>query len=103
MVTLNEILQETGIVDLVDADIQGSEADVFETSSALLDWRVKRVHIGTHSEDQENRLRALFSELKWRPVFDFPCLGNRPTPWGPVEFQDGVQSWVNPNLARPTE
>jgi FkbM family methyltransferase len=38
-----------GMIDLVDLDVQGAEADVLEAGAGELD-RVRRVHIGTHSE-----------------------------------------------------
>lgn len=95
-VSLAGVLAPLGAVDLIDADIQGAEADVFEAARDALAAKVKLVHVGTHSEDNEERLRALFTELGWRKRFDFACLGERSTPWGPIEFQDGVQSWENP-------
>ena len=29
---------------------------------------------------------------------DYPAGAESETPWGPVSFQDGVQSWRNPAL-----
>ena len=52
-ITLGSLLAEDEIVDLVDADIQGSEADVFESTGERLNEVVRRVHIGTHSDDNE--------------------------------------------------
>src|SRR5207248_1548443 len=72
-VSLDSILKRLNWVDLVNADIQGSEAAVFETSSAQLDAKVKAVYIGTHSQEQESRLRYLFTSIKWQAVFDYPC------------------------------
>lgn len=100
-VSLASVLAPLGQVDLIDADIQGSEADVFEAAPAVLAAKVKLVHVGTHSEENEERLRALFTRLGWRKRFDFACLGERETPWGRIEFQDGVQSWENPAFFPP--
>jgi FkbM family methyltransferase len=97
-VTLDEALRGEGTVDLLDADVQGAEADVFESAAGRVDAQVKRVHIGTHSTEQETRLRALFGGLGWRPVHDYPFASHNETPYGVLRFQDGVQSWVNPRF-----
>lgn len=97
-VSLDSVLADIDSVDLLDMDIQGAEADVVESSRALLDARVKRVHIGTHSELVENRLRQTLGELGWHSNYDFQLKGLRVTPFGPVEFHDGVQSWSNLRL-----
>src|SRR5262249_46457154 len=98
-ISLNSILEKLERIDLIDADIQGSEAAVFEASTALLNARVRKVHIETHSPEQEARLRILFSALSWEPVFDYPAMTTSQTPWGPIHFQGGVQVWTNPRLA----
>ena len=97
-VSLTTLLEPLGIVDLVDADIQGVEADVFEGSAEALQRQVRRVHIGTHSRDNEARLRALFERLGWKCRFDYPGGIENETPWGALVFEDGVQSWINPAL-----
>jgi hypothetical protein len=88
-----------GYVDLIDADVQGSEADVFEPAAEAVDRGVARVHIGTHSLDNEQRLRELFTSLGWHCMNDFPSLEESKTRWGRVQFGDGVQTWINPALA----
>ena len=68
------------MVDLIDMDIQGAEADVVEASRDLLDQRVKRVHIGTHGGDIEARLRAAFAGMGWHCHYDFTHGGDAATP-----------------------
>jgi len=97
-VSLASLLEPHRRIDLVDADVQGVEASVFEPASALLATRVRRVHIGTHDRDNERRLRDLFGGLGWDCRFDYPSHARCETEWGLVEFEDGVQSWVNPAL-----
>lgn len=99
-IALSTILDRFERVDLIDADIQGTEADVFESARGPINEKVARVHIGTHDEAGEARLRLLFKELGWAPVWDFACLGRRVTPFGVIDFNDGAQSWVNPRLER---
>jgi FkbM family methyltransferase len=101
-VSLSTILQPLERVDLVDADVQGVEADVFEAAAGDLAAKVSRVHVGTHGRANEERLRCLFGEmLGWECRFDYPGGGERETPWGPVLFDDGAQSWLNPALRAP--
>ncbi|MEM7680349.1 MAG: FkbM family methyltransferase [Planctomycetota bacterium] len=98
-VTLTELLEPRARVDLIDLDVQGVEADVLQSAAELLDERVARAHIGTHGAAIERDCRSLFFDLGWSCVRDYPCGGqNIDTPQGPVDFGDGVQSWVNPRL-----
>jgi FkbM family methyltransferase len=100
-VSLNSLLEPLDTVDLVDADIQGVEADVFEAASDELARKVRRVHIGTHDRENELRLRLLFERLGWESRFDYGCHERNDTAWGPLVFEDGVQSWINPALRPP--
>ena len=61
--------------------------------------KVTRRHIGTHDHDIERGLRKLLGGHGWHCNADYKCLSVNETPWGPVSFVDGVQSWVNPRLA----
>jgi FkbM family methyltransferase len=97
-VGLATLLEPHARVDLVDADVQGAEADVFEPAGSLLSAGVRRVHIGTHDRENERRLRVLFTGLGWECRFDYPSGTRCETDWGPVDFEDGVQSWINPAL-----
>jgi FkbM family methyltransferase len=103
VVSLDQLLAPLPLVDLIDLDVQGAELDVL-ASSSLLDRRVGRVHIGTHNSGVEAGLRLLFQRLGWVNRGDYPCLtADVSTPFGPVSFQDGVQSWLNPRLANIPE
>ncbi|HEY3541219.1 MAG TPA: hypothetical protein VGK79_01645 [Gaiellaceae bacterium] len=99
--SLETILRPLDLVDLVDADVQGAEADLFEAAADVLDAKVRRVHVGTHGAEIEERLRTFFGGLGWECRFDFAGGGERETPWGPVLFEDGAQSWVNPVRRAP--
>jgi FkbM family methyltransferase len=97
-ITLSSILEDLHHVDLIDLDVQGVEAEVLESAEDRLAQKVKRVHVGTHSADNERRLRTLFGRLGWEKLNDYPCGADSETPWGTIRFQDGVQTWVNPAL-----
>jgi FkbM family methyltransferase len=97
-VSLTTLLEPLDVVDLIDADVQGVEADVFEAAAEGLARKVRRVHIGTHGRDNERRLRSLFERLGWECRFDYAGDTENDTPWGPLVFEDGMQSWINPAL-----
>jgi FkbM family methyltransferase len=100
--SLESVLHEAridGIVDLIDLDVQSAEADVLEPAVALLDARVRRVHVGTHDpRENEERVRALFGRLGWECLADYAYSSASATPYGAIAFEDGVQSWRNPRL-----
>lgn len=95
---LEEVIGEQPVIDLIDMDIQGAEHDVIAASIDLLNTRVKRLHIGTHSRDIDGDLVKTLSAAGWDNVRIFPCLSTQETAYGTMTFQDGVQTWVNPRL-----
>jgi FkbM family methyltransferase len=98
--SLKDILKHTPRVDLIDLDVQGQELNTISPAIGELNAKVKRLHIGTHSfvPGIEAGLRTLLSENGWQCLADYPGRGLRETPWGTIDFDDGVQSWVNPRV-----
>jgi hypothetical protein len=68
----------------------------------VVDARVRRLHIGTHSQEVEQGLRALLAGRGWTKINDYPCQSRALTPYGEIEFGDGVQTWLNPAFAPST-
>jgi FkbM family methyltransferase len=97
-VTLSQVLDHYDFVDLIDFDSQGSEADAVEEAIEVLGQKVRRLHIGTHGPEIEDRLVATLSAAGWQCLRRFNCLQEQQTQWGPIHFGDGVQSWVNPRV-----
>ena len=95
---LTDILPTKNRIDLIDLDVQGEELKIISEAIKSLDQRVARLHIGTHAHDIEKGLRNLLTRHGWECKADYPCAQTNQTPWGPVEFVDGVQSWINPRL-----
>ncbi len=83
------------IIDLCDFDVQGSEFEVIQESINILNSRVKRLHIGTHSHEIEHSLRDLLKNNNWQLIRDYPFAQENETPYGKISFVDGVQTWVN--------
>jgi len=90
---LNEI--EAPIIDLCDFDIQGTEFEVIKEAINVLNSRVKRLHIGTHSHTISKKLRLLLETNGWEIIRDYLCLQVNKTEYGSLKFVDGVQSWRN--------
>jgi len=95
-VSLGSLLEKLQRVDLIDLDIEGQELASLTSVAAELDAKVKRLHIGTHSTEIEAGLRRLLAAHGWQCHADYPLSSTSETPWGPVSFENGVQSWVNP-------
>jgi len=96
VIPLPNMLAGVEQVDFIDIDIQGAEADVVAASIKTLNAKVKRLHIGTHSTEIEARLRAVLSSAGWVCVHDYPCQTTGvQTPFGHIDFADGVQGWRN--------
>lgn len=96
--SIRTILKNTEFVDLMDIDIQGAELDAIRGSLSTLNSKVKRIHIGTHSHEIEKTLFNYFSQMGWKCYNNLPCNSTQKTPYGIVTFQDGVQTWINPNI-----
>jgi FkbM family methyltransferase len=96
--TLWDLIGDEPRIDLLDLDVQGIEDRVLESAAPLIDERVRRVHIGTHTRDIEAALRRIFTRLGWISRVDYECNATAETPYGAISFVDGVQSWLNPRL-----
>jgi len=97
-ISISKILETVNYVDLMDIDIQGAEAKAIRNSLQSINSKVRRIHIGTHSHKNEEELYANFSKFGWICCNNFPCLSTSETPYGPISFEDGVQTWINPNV-----
>jgi FkbM family methyltransferase len=97
-ISLQTILSGLDHVDLINCDIQGAEADVFEAGAAELDRKVARVFIETHGDPLDRRLRALFSRLGWHCMHAYSPYQVQDTPFGPLDFDGGVLVYRNPRL-----
>jgi FkbM family methyltransferase len=97
--SLSEAMDGEPRLDLLHIDIQGSEADLLEANTELLDEKVRRVVVGTHGRSIEERLHSLFAQLGWKSEADDPCRFN--VAGTPVQLAvDGTQVWSNPKLDR---
>ena len=94
-IDLASILERLDHVDLIDLDVQQAEHEVLGAGIDELDAKVSRLHIGTHAPQIEAALRELLGGRGWICINDYGCKKTRDTPYGPIEFGDGVQTWLN--------
>jgi FkbM family methyltransferase len=97
-VTLHDVLTPFDRVDLLEADIQHAEINVFPPFIDLLNRKVRRVHIGTHGREAHELLRALFSAARWELVFDYAPDSSHMIEQDQLDLIDGVLSARNPAL-----
>lgn len=85
-------------VDLIHCDIQGSEADVMAATADLLDKKVRRVVVGTHSRTVEGLLIDQFSAMGWKLEHESVCAYRQEDSGTMALSLDGVQVWRNPKV-----
>lgn len=95
-VPMSALLDDYAQIDLVDMDLQGTEARAVAEAIAPLTAKVRKLHIGTHSADIEDSLRDTLNNAGWICIRDYPCGQQNDTPFGRCTFVDGVQTWMNP-------
>jgi FkbM family methyltransferase len=98
LISLATLLATQTRVDLMDMDVQGSEGDAVAAGIDALTRCVRRLHVGTHSRENEARVRNALGAAGWQCLRDCPGQQVCDTPYGRIRFDDGVQTWVNPNL-----
>ena len=93
-IELHELTASYRKIDYLQLDVQGVELDVLSSRPEILDEKVKRINVGTHSHDIEHGLRELFSGLGWHCQYDVPLNGQMQVNLAGLTLGDGVQAWV---------
>lgn len=97
-IDLAELASRCGRIDYLHMDIQGAEAEFLSSKPDVLAATVKRVLVGTHSNEIEVDLRGLFDRIGWHCQYDVPLGGQVRVNDELVTVGDGVQVWINPAL-----
>jgi hypothetical protein len=98
-VTLNNLLAPFDRVDFVEADIQMSEVIVFPPAMEQMSRKVRRVHMGTHTDEIHDLMVRLYESYGWEIIFSYPPKRSFETPYGSWTNDDGVLTAVNPAVA----
>jgi FkbM family methyltransferase len=94
-VTLESLLEEIGDVDLMHVDVQGEELRALGPAIDRLSSRVRRLLVATHSRRIHRTLRRRLRQAGWETTFDFGVRARERTPFGDVQFLDGMLAVVN--------
>ena len=98
-VSLNQVFAELNIVDLLEIDIVGAEERAVPAAIDMINRKVRHVNIGIQAPHIDHIIEVLFAARGWKCVCKFGCKSAEVTEFGHVEFPQGVQHWVNPQLA----
>jgi FkbM family methyltransferase len=94
-ISLTSLLSKHDRVDLIHIDIQGHEEDVLRSALPLLNERVRRMVVSTHSRAIEGHLLELLSDEGWICEFELPCRLQWVGEGRPIVIVDGEQVWRN--------
>lgn len=99
--SLDTLLAGLDRVDLLHCDIQGMEGAVFAAARAVVNAKVRRVVIGTHSRAVEAELMEIFAGLGWILEDETVCRLHQAGDGSLHLLADGCQVWRNPGLDHP--
>jgi hypothetical protein len=94
-IDLRRLIAELEPLDLMHADMQGEELRALGHALPELNRRVGRLIVATHSRGIHRALRRLLVGSGWRTVYDFRCRARERTPFGDIQFLDGLLAVVN--------
>ncbi len=100
-ISLETLLADIPVVDILHCDIQGPEGDLMSSARKVVDRRVRRVVIGTHSRAVEETLHKVFTDIGWKLEHDSSCQMMQVPTGQIVLVADGTQVWSNPRLVTP--
>lgn len=98
-VTISQLTSSIERIDFLDMDIQGAELDCVAQSINSLKQKVRRLYVATHSPEIHRNIERILSAARWHCEASYAGESQQSTPWGPIQFQDGAQYWINPKLS----
>ena len=96
--TIETLLKNIPIVDLLNMDIQGSEYISIHKNLEVINTKVKKLYVSTHSPVIDNLLYSMMASQNWKCTHAYPFQYQGDTEFGYIKFGDGVQVWENPIL-----
>ena len=92
------ILSKDKSIDLIDFDIQGDEHKLIYKNIDILNINTKRLHISTHSPQIHKKIKVLLAINGWLKVYDYGEHKVNKTPFGSINFSDGLLVFINPRI-----
>jgi FkbM family methyltransferase len=99
-ISLETLLKDEALVDLIHFDVQGAEAEVVEASIDMLNAKVRYLVIGTHSRAIEGKLIDTLRPRGWLLENEQPSRARRDSNGGEWLVADGTQVWRNPAIPK---
>lgn len=96
--SLETLMAGKARIDLIHIDIQGHEEEVLRAGIDMLNAKVRRIVVGTHSRAIEGHLFDLFHDNGWICESEIPCVLKPVMDGGRVLWVDGEQVWRNDRL-----
>lgn len=99
---INDLLLREPVWDLMHVDIQGGEAALCRAGIELMNQRLKRIIIGTHSRALDGEVMSIFHKAGWALENEKPTVSFWQDGAPTLEMLarvDGIQVWRNPRLA----
>jgi FkbM family methyltransferase len=100
-IDVRSLLERESEIDLMHVDVQGEEWRVIRRAGELLDAKVRRLLVATHSGTIHRNVRRRMTDAGWRPVYDFGFRSRQRTELGDVYFVDGLLAFENPGMSKP--
>ena len=98
-VSMDTLMRDFIVVDLIHCDVQGAELGVFLSAGPSINAKVRRVIVGTHSRRIEGELLNFFACEGWRLEEESACWLLQHAEAGPMNLtRDGYQVWRNPRI-----
>ncbi len=98
-ISLKTLLKDVPKIDILHSDVQGAETSVLSAAMDLLNERLRRIVVGTHSRLIEAELFALFSSNGWILEYEQPCAIQQRADRAFDLVLDGEQIWRNAHFA----
>ena len=97
-VTVADILAPFDFIDYLETDLQSAEVAVLPPAMDSLRRKVRRIHVGTHSQEGHRQLHRAFARGGWTRIFDYEPYTTYETPLGTFSTDDGLLTFRNPLL-----
>jgi FkbM family methyltransferase len=94
--SLENLLAPFAQVDFLSFDVLGSEFEILRAATPQALQKVRVLQVSTNSAETDAALSDFFQRLGWLEGFRYSPQAEAVTPYGVVQFTEGLETWVNP-------